>query len=325
MKIDIVLRYIGFYFEVRQINERVDTSMLLNNIKLRFQFNLLMISNHKFLLLSSLDSDYSIENLLKAKEQIRNLFGLDVLFKYERLSKYERQSLVRKRISFVVPNRNIYINELALHFDEREERRINTKDKLSLGAQNILLYILVIKKESISSSELQVDLKVNKMYVSRAVNELADYHLISITNEFGISRIRLSDTKVNIWQKAMQIMQNPIMDIVHIYSEGFQKISGAFTKSGMHELSRISMLQDDERVYAIDSSKWKMLKNEFEETYDGNFDAIKIEIWKSKIPMYINHINPLALYFSINDGIAERTFEEYENVLSEVLGGYVKW
>lgn len=325
MKIDIVLRYIGFYFEVRQINERVDTSMLSNNIKLRFQFNLLMISNHKFLLLSSLDSEYSIENLLKVKEQIRNLFGLDVLFKYERLSKYERQSLVKKRISFVVPNRNIYINELALHFDEREERRINTKDKLSLGAQNILLYILVIKKESISSSELQVALNVNKMYVSRAVNELADYHLISITNEFGISRIRLSETKVNIWQKAMQIMQNPIMDIVHIYPEGFRKNSGAFTKSGMHELSRISMLQDDERVYAIDSSKWKMLKNEFEETYDGNFDAIKIEIWKSKIPMYIDHINPLALYFSISDGIAERTFEEYENVLSEVLGGYVKW
>ena len=325
MKIDIVLRYIGFYFEVRQINERVDTSMLSNNIKLRFQFNLLMISNHKFLLLSSLDSEYSIENLLKVKEQIRNLFGLDVLFKYKRLSKYERQSLVKKRISFVVPNRNIYINELALHFDEREERRINTKDKLSLGAQNILLYILVIKKESISSSELQVDLNVNKMYVSRAVNELADYHLISITNEFGISRIRLSETKVNIWQKAMQIMQNPIMDIVHIYPKGFQKVSGAFTKSGMHELSRISMLQDDERVYAIDSSKWKMLKNEFKETYDENFDAIKIEIWKSKIPMYIDHINPLALYFSISDGIAERTFEEYENVLSKVLGGYVKW
>lgn len=325
--IDSVYDYIRNYFRIHIYSKPLSQANLPNYVKMDYDINFILINDLEYTLLSKHDSDFSLSRLASVIEAIKkdspNI--KNILFHFSDLSALQRKSLISANIPFVVPNRFLYLPDVFLIINERNKKQQIDKDKLSPGAINVLFYLLVSKETNIAKPFIQKQLEVNKMYMSRAIQELLEFEYIEISKFNRNSKISLARPKVEIWNEASKHFSNPIIKKVNISAESISQLPEFFIETGTLALSKQSNLYEDELCYAIENTLWLSIESQYELAYPGSYRNIEVEIWKSKIPTYQGKINPLALYYSLQENASERVHYAFDELLTDILGGDVKW
>jgi hypothetical protein len=261
-------------------------------------------------------SDYQ-----KKMELIGSHSNLPVVFVLESVTAYNRERLIKKRVSFVVPGKQMYL--LPLLVDLRESfcpENKNLKKVISPVAQCMTIYHLLINPlDEKTSRQIGEMLSYSAMSVSRAVRELRSVGICEGTERAKAPLLFIRDRK-EIWEKLRGAAQNPV-SLMFGVRKNYNWLNH-LKKAGESALSDYSELNAPARpVFAAAADIAERIHKDEREPEDISSNMFPIiQIWKYDPSLLSdgNSVDPLSLYLSMKDNEDERVQSSLETMLNGV-------
>ncbi|MFT6966822.1 MAG: hypothetical protein ACJAT1_002045 [Marivirga sp.] len=277
------------------------------------------------------DADESVSSLNTHIQLLKKRYGINIIYIVDNITSYKRRHLVDKKINFIVPGKQLYLPVAAIDFREIFQRKeARAEERLGPTAQAILLKFLYNDlSNEISSQEIIKKLKVTKMTVSRAFNELISFKLATTISHGRNRLLKFNFQKYELWEKAQPHLVNPVKKSVWIDKFHFQHISKMnLIESGELALASYSMLMHPEYdTFAVYTKEWGTIKKLFnieEQTYKEK-DSVKIELWRHDPCLLSNKkiVDPFSLLLSLEE--SDDRIEIAKEELCNEIGRKYKW
>lgn len=264
----------------------------------------------------------------KQREKMSAVLALPVVLVFHALSSRDRQRLIRQRVPFVVPFKQMFLPPLGI--DLREWARpqgISGSAPRAQGVftpttQLVLLYALLREGQGeLRSEELVNELGVSAMSVSRALRDLGMAGLMSRPPQGRRRPAQLTDERSVVWDKAQPFLTTPVRTRFLTTRDNVPHAQEA----GLTALARVSSLAaPPERTVALGSETWRELRHDLplEPTEDGvpAPGEVTIEVWAYP-PKALSHgpsVDSLSLYLSLRDRGDERVELALEEAMEQV-------
>jgi len=266
--------------------------------------------------------ELGIDELKKHIKQIKKYTSLEyeLVLIFNSTTSYMRSRLIKEKISFIIPGKQIYFPTLGMVYSEkliskyRLEKTYASVTKMTPTTQALFLELLLSQKSIINQSDLAEKLNVTRMSVSRALKELRNMKLIKAISEGGSGSIISIEPIIEAWQKAQDYFVNPILKEVYVIIDTIDnELRDRLIISGESALSCYSMLAEPKyKTYGITSKEWNALEHK-PKIVDVKDDRVCIvELWKHKFPVNDNIIHPLSLLVLLASESDERIMNELE-------------
>lgn len=282
-------------------------------------FHFLTIDSVKMITAFQTSINATPDMLYKHKALLENHFHFPVVFVFNSIEAYQRKRLIERRISFIVPFKQLYIPGLLLDLRELSNKNSGKKEQFSPSSQVLLLYHLECENlEGILFNEIAAKIGYSNMSVTRAVNELQAFGLCRVFGTKG-KAIRFTEQKKDLWNKALAYLKSPVKE--RIFISNFSGIEGSLL-TGEPALANYSDLSVElQNVYAISEKEYQK-KKKLKLFTDANsaYGEYCLEIWnyrpdcltKSKI------VDPLSLYLSLKDAEDERIQISLKQIMEKI-------
>ncbi len=295
------------------IKEQLD--LLPISISGNYHFYTTDILGQKVILACSMDSIvYTPGQIQKQKELIEKKIHHPVIFVFEKIVSYNIQRLVRQRVNFIIPQKQMFIPDLLIDLKPHKDVQDNTNGHISGIAQSIILFHLQIKSlEGKSAYEIAELFKVSYANVNRAIRWLKENAVITLIGK-KTKHIAFRNEKKQLWEMAMPLLESPIERIV--YTD--MAVNGNFFISGVNALSEYSMINRENREsYAISKEDFCTQRLQI----DKQYGAHRIEIWRYNPNFFSRNgvVDKLSLYLALKDTEDERIEIELENMINGIV------
>ena len=264
------------------------------------------------LLFLNSDKDVTPEQLSKHKEIVEQTLEMPSVFVIKKIASYNTKRIIERRISFIVPQKQLFIPDLMMDFRKVPKNTESKPSLLSPMAQLILLYHL--QKESLNGKTIkQVATLLDETYlnVNRAINNLDFFEICDLQG--GKERIILFESdKKQLWKKSLNVLTNPIKKTL------FTDSMLENTMSGMNALAHYTMLNDERKhTFAISNKELKKLNLPL----NTDFGEHCIQIWKydPKILSSNGYVDRLSLYLQFMDTKDERIESALDLLIEQTL------
>lgn len=260
------------------------------------------------------ENTFAPDQLAKQMSLVSQKTGLPVVFMFEKIESYNIGRLIKKRVNFIVPGKQMYIPTLMIQVQKTSDVPRKEAPFLTPIAQLILLYHLQKKTlKGYTATKLTEEFSQIYMTINRAMRSLVDFDLISL--EGGKEKhIRFNYQGKALWGKAQQYLQNPAQQIIYTDETLSPK---TMCLSNINALSHYTMLNDEGReYYAVYKKGLKELKIKTNKHYGNN----TIEVWRydPDILCNDNYVDKLSLYLLLKDNEDERVQGELEQMIKEI-------
>jgi len=286
-----------------------------------FEFLQVVINNQRLIFAKPLDEAISTPEQLKTQSQLmESVFGCPVVFVFDKLESYQRGRLIKRRLAFIVRDKQMYIPSLFLDLSEIQRPKSRQSEYVSPSTQFILIYHLwKASLEGKSFTEIAELLSYSKMTISRSVKELIEIGVCQHTHTKEKYLYFIGD-KRDLWEKSIEKMKSPVKKQVWIEE---LKTNKELSVSGINALSKYSMLSGDEyKSYALSSLTYKQFKREHKIIGENErFGNMKLEIWAYD-PIILSKdylVDPFSLYLSLKDDPDERVHISLNEMMSKTL------
>ena len=252
-----------------------------------------------------------------------------IAFVFDDLESFARQRLVRYRVPFVVPGRQMYLPLFLIDLRERGRGRIRRTSEgtkyLSGPAQVLLLHYLQKKRATklCSLREWAGLLGYSAMTATRIAGELRDTQLCKAEQTMRKTVLDFDGDRHVLWEKALPFLNTPVRrrSYVRVISKG----QLSWLQAGIPALSHHSMLADDgHAVVAVSTSEYTkvLAEGRVQEVPFPDEDALTVEHWRYRPGILSDGptVDPLSLYLSLREDPDERV----RGALNELLEG-VQW
>lgn len=295
------------------IKEQQD--LLPISISGNYHFYTTDILERDVILACSMDSIvYTPAQIQKQKELIEKKIHHPVIFVFEKIVSYNIQRLVRQRVNFIIPQKQMFIPDLLIDLKPHKDVQDNTNGHISGIAQSIILFHLQIKSlEGKSAYEIAELFKVSYANVNRAIRWLKENAVITLIGK-KTKYIAFRNEKKQLWEMVLPLLESPIERIV--YTD--MAVNGNFFISGVNALSEYSMINRENREsYAISKEDFCTQRLQT----DKQHGAHRIEIWRYN-PNFLSRngiVDKLSLYLALKDTEDERIEIELENMINGIV------
>ncbi len=295
------------------IKEQLD--LLPISISGNYHFYTTDILGQKVILACSMDSIvYTPGQIQKQKELIEKKIHHPVIFVFEKIVSYNIQRLVRQRVNFIIPQKQMFIPDLLIDLKPHKDVQDNTNGHISGIAQSIILFHLQIKSlEGKSAYEIAELFKVSYANVNRAIRWLKENAVITLIGK-KTKHIAFRNEKKQLWGMVLPLLESPIERIV--YTD--MAVNGNFFISGVNALSEYSMINRENREsYAVSKEDFCTQRLQT----DKQYGAHRIEIWRYN-PNFLSRngvVDKLSLYLALKDTEDERIEIELENMINGIV------
>lgn len=255
----------------------------------------------------------------------RNLVGMvecetrmPALLILESLNSYQRRTLIDSRISFIVPNKQIYFPTLGVLMNERGLGvRPSASEKLSSVATAII--VLQLSKKNLQGKSVSQVAKImgySTKTISLAVNQLEAYTLVAFKQEGRKKLLDFTLSPKELWEKTYSLADSPVER--KMFATENDMVSKIGLKASDSALSEISMLtapqQDVFAVYARNPRIKELILN----SHDGS--AI-IEIWKTDpaLTAVDGRVDIFSLALSYKEDDDPRIRKEIDKIINKTL------
>lgn len=324
LNIEEAASYIEFNFSGKVLLENpFPTSKLPLYLSSTYNFRMISYFDHDFLLMDcSKTIELSIPSLEKHVRKVKEVCGYDieVILVFDDVTKYLRNKLIEKGVSFVVPGKQIFLPTVGRIFTEKRMNRYSKqKDsiyKISPTTEALILEIICSNEFPKHRSELARKLDVSEMSISRAIKEMNSNEITSYNNVEDIG-----DFTKKIIRNAKQIFAGPIMKKIYVKRDSIQKdLWRELSVSGESALSEETMLMRPRvDVFGIMNRKWKVLSTDIEEVPHEDLGVCQVELWRYQLPKISNRVHPIALYIMFMKEEDERIEKEMEILVERFL------
>ena len=257
-----------------------------------------------------------VSTLEKHIGRVQRAEHLPAFIELDAISKYRRDALIKARIPFVVPGKQLYLPFMGAVLSERCNSEIENTEKLLPSAQVLFFYYLYSKQDKIYLSNAVKDLQYSAMSVSRAAKQLVQTGLFE-SNKEGVQKLLIPQyNRKEMFQRMRHMLINPVKRKIYI---PLDELTGQYCLAGYSALSHYSMLNPPQLIcYAADVSA--KLNGRFVLT-DINHQA-EVEIWKYNPAVLSkdNIVDPLSLIMSLHEKPDERIEEAIEEIMENIWG-----
>jgi len=258
--------------------------------------------------------------LQKHISKIESAFGCPAVWVFNEMTYYLKEQLIKSRISFIVPGKQLFIPFMFMDLNEQQKIKITRTESFSPSAQCVLIYHLWMDSlENLNFQEIADIFKYTPRTIGRCVEELKNADACSIVG--GRSKyLKFGKTNREIWETVQDYLKTPVKKTEWLFlTENIEKAKIA----GLGALSYYTNISTSNiESFAIDARVFKELQNRGEiHPTIYNEDDVRLEIW-SYDPTVLSRddfIDPLSLYLSYKDNPDERIQIELENMINRIL------
>jgi hypothetical protein len=232
-----------------------------------------------------------------------------VILVAEKVVSYKVTRLTKYRINFIIPYKQLFLPSLLMSF--RKETANELPEHITPITQMLILYHLEVEAiHGMDTHSLADRLRVSYSSMNRAVRWLYERGLITLTNE-KVKLIEVSETKKDLWEKVLPLLENPIEEIV------FTDSNLNALQAGINALSEYTMInREQHECYALTRAELNSLQVPTDKRFGNNV----IQIWRYSPSLLsgTNTVDKLSLYLSLKDLDDERIQIELDNLIKEI-------
>ena len=232
-----------------------------------------------------------------------------VILVAEKAVSYKVTRLTKYRINFIIPYKQLFLPSLLMSF--RKEAANELPEHITPITQMLILYHLEVDAiHGMDTHSLADRLRVSYSSMNRAVRWLYERGLITLTNE-KVKLIEVSETKKDLWEKVLPLLENPIEEIV------FTDSNLNALQAGINALSEYTMInREQHECYALTRAELNSLQVPTDKRFGNNV----IQIWRYSPSLLsgTNTVDKLSLYLSLKDLDDERIQIELDNLIKEI-------
>lgn len=232
-----------------------------------------------------------------------------VILVAEKVVSYKVTRLTKYRINFIIPYKQLFLPSLLMSF--RKETANELSEHITPITQMLILYHLEVDAiHGMDTHSLAERLRVSYSSMNRAVRWLYERGLITLTNE-KVKLIEVSETKKDLWEKVLPLLENPIEEIV------FTDSNLNASQAGINALSEYTMInREQHECYALTRAELNSLQVPTDKRFGNNV----VQIWRYSPSLLsgTNTVDKLSLYLSLKDSDDERIQIELDNLIKEI-------
>ena len=214
--------------------------------------------------------------------KLRDVLGEDVALVLPVVASYTRQQLVRQRVPFVVPDRQMFLPMLLVDLRERFPRHGRpATGKLSAAAQVVLLrHLLGQPVEGLALGELAAELGYSAMTLSNVRQELEAAGLCQTIREQRRMRLTFPTPRRELWTRAEPLLPDPVKNRHWIR---FAQPGKDWLRAGLTALAELTLVADDTvPTYAVAGGEFRRQRERGEITVSHGPEGAqaRIEVWR---------------------------------------------
>ncbi len=253
----------------------------------------------------------------KQAEIIENNLEKHVVFVLGNLVPYNRNRLIRKKVAFIEPDRQMYIPFLFIDIKEYGKSHTRQTEKFSPAAQCLLFYYLLGNNlTGLNFKSVAEKLKYGTMTVTRAVDAFVRLNLCK--TEGGREKYFVFEkSKDNIWREAQSYLINPVDK--YLYTDD----NVDFTQYYLTDINALAhyteIAEEEKNAYAISKKAFQNIINKSKiKLIDSPNANTAIQVWKYDPGLLTsnNIVDPLSLYITLKDNANERVHGELNKMIS---------
>lgn len=272
--------------------------------------------------------DLFIENIEKDISQIKRLTNRNPVFVFNWLRLTQRENLIKNKISFVVPETQIFIPYPPIYLTESEAREKTVTDEFKKSTQVVFAYLLLNNVDNINAHRLAERLGYSVPTMNRALNELVDKDLL-IQNSNGTRKKYTIPNKRDYLELGKKYLFNPVSGAYLLLKERVNIGDNRLYKSGDTALSEYSDDFDEdsnhEKHYACYSKVFSEMHNNcYPKTIEfsmRSFVLLESFAYDPALLSKDDKIDPISLYAQYLDKNDERVEMAFDKIFEEIING----
>ncbi len=317
-------KYLNEVLGIEVVMKRLQSARLKNLplfIRQMYDFyQVRLLEREMVFLKSKSDETASPDRLRKHLQTVEKALDAPVVFIFPFLQAYNRKRLIRKRIAFIIPGKQMFIPWLMIDLRELGHSVPSQKEKLLPAAQCLLIYHLL--KEDLGSFPLKTvaeKLHYTQATVTRAVQALVEKELANKKIQNREIRIRFKYKDQELWGKALPVLQNPVKKACSLEELPDKDIVYVTSFSALAHYTDLAA--DQKRHFAMAEKDFQWLKKERQiRIIPGNNGNIYLEVWKYPPGILADNgmVDPLSLYMTLKEEKDERIELALEKMISHL-------
>ena len=272
--------------------------------------------------------DLFIENIEKDIVQIKRLTDRNPVFVFNWLRLTQRENLIKNKISFVVPETQIFIPYPPIYLTETEAREKTATDEFKKSTQVVFAYLFLNNVDNINAHRLAERLGYSVPTTNRALNELVDKGLL-IQNSNGTRKKYSIPNKRDYWELGKKYLFNPVSSAYLLLKERVNIGDNRLYKSSDTALSEYSDDFDEdvnhEKHYACHSKVFsEMHNNNYLKSIEfsmRSFVLLESFAYDPALLSKDDKIDPVSLYAQYLDKNDERVEMAFDKIIEEIING----
>jgi hypothetical protein len=254
--------------------------------------------------------------------KLRAVLGGDVALVLPVIASYTRQQLVRQRVPFVVPDRQMFLPTLLVDLRERFPRHGQpVPEVLSAPAQVVLLrHLLGQPVEGLALGELAAKLGYTAMTLSNVRQELEAAKFCQTIREQRRVRLTFPMPRKELWTRAEPLLQDPVKDR---YWVQFTQPRQDWLRAGLTALADLTMVADDTvPTYAVKDSEFQTqrVRGQIIVGHGPEGAQARMEAWRydPRVLADGKAVDRLSLVLSLRHADDERVTKALRQIVEEM-------
>ncbi len=270
------------------------------------------------LILAEAKEAVTADRLKKQLDIIQAAIQLPVIAILKPTEAYNRSRLIEKKVSFVIPGKQMYMPSLLVDLKEFGVSQEQQSELMQPAVQFLLLYHLEVESlDGLNLKKIAEKLEYNAATITRAVKYLMVNNICKLAGTKD-KFLHFNFTKKELWDKTKTLMFNPIKK-----SSYFTGILNDMDlrKTDINALSQYSDLNPSLiHFYAAKPGTIQLLKEKYPNKIGEMEGDVCIEEWKYN-PAKLSQtefVDRLSLYLCFRDNKDERIENALEQLIESV-------
>lgn len=265
--------------------------------------------------------------LRKHLEHLEKQLECPCIYVDENASSYNRKRLMKHKVQFVIPRRQIYLPSVGIAWQDRSRHSPDSHavTRFTPSTQTVLLYALTQRKRQFFPLQLAKALKYSSMTMTRALNELESMRLGKTMRKGKERWFTFSYDALSLWKQIEPLMQNPVKKRIwlNVKDNLAEKIKKKCALASISALSKFSMVSSSKcQTYAMSSALWKNFEhlNGIQVLPIDEEANIEIEIWHYDPMLFAKKgmVDEFSLYLSLRETQNERVEMALEKMIENI-------
>lgn len=281
------------------------------------------IAGHAFYIVRFITADrFNITTLKKQLIKYRETMGKTVVYGFDRVTTYQRKSLIENGIPFIADNGQIYLPFIGAYFDKCSSSETQVTEQFTPASQ-LLFLLFLYRNNSYSKSEAAHNLKISAMSITRASKQLSVLGLI--TEEKIGTEVRMNiccEDKDEFYERGKRFLINPVQSFIYLPNARKNSQVPAAGEFALYQMSDLGNAEYVEYAIYKDNpivARWISVDPHL---YDYK-NICKYQLWKYDPMLFSDKqtVDPVSLICSLKDSNDERI----QACLDEVKKEISKW